>query len=182
MQNYSLPFKATDKLIELGGGDNPMIRPNVDVRPGPKVDLIADLNEPLPIESESYDGVLGQFLLEHLRLPKLRGFISEVHRILKPGGTAVIITANLVEQAKVLIEREEWNDDLIYMVFGGTPDYPENYHHCSLSPQYALKLFGEAGFNSVTIYEHPVAKQIWGGHSTDMIIEAKKSGVIITRS
>jgi SAM-dependent methyltransferase len=78
----------------------------VDIRPGSKVAIVADLNEPLPIESESYDGVFSQFLLEHLRLPKLRGFLSELHRILKPGGIAVIITANLLEQAKVLVERE----------------------------------------------------------------------------
>jgi len=168
--------------MELGGGpDHPVFRPNLDVRPGPCVDIVANLNEPLPIESESYDGVFSQFLLEHLRLTKLRGFLSEVHRILKPGGMAVIITANLLEQAKVLVEREEWNDDLIYMVFGGNPDYPENYHHCSLSPQYALKLFRGAGFHRITIFEHPVAKQIWG-KSTDMIIQAEKSGARIMRS
>lgn len=173
-------------MIEFGGGDNPVFLENLDVRSGPKVTLVADLNEPLPVESESYDGVFSQFLLEHLRLPKLRGFLSEVHRILKPNGTGVIICANLLEQAKVLIEREDWDDDMIHMVFGGKPDYLENYHHLGLSPKYAVKLLAEADFGEVTIYEHPVAKQIWG-RSTDMIIHAKKvmpreTGVRITRS
>lgn len=181
MQGYLLPFKRGDKVIELGGGDNPVFRPNVDIRAGSTVDIVGDLNEPLPIESESYDGVFSQFLMEHLRLSKVRGFISEVYRILKPGGIAVIITANLLEQAKALIEREEWDDDLIRMVFGGNPDYEENYHHSSMSPRYAIRLFREAGFNTVTIYEHPVAKAIMG-RSTDMIIEARKSGARITRS
>ena len=186
MQGYSLPFKPTDKVIELGGGDNPVFRPNVDVRPGPKVDITADLNERLPFDSDQFDGIFSQFLLEHLRLPKLRGFLSEVYRILKPNGLAVIICANLLEQARVLIEREEWNDDVIYMVFGGNPDYLENYHHLGLSPAYAVKLLAEAGFGEVAIYEHPLAKQIWG-HSTDMIIHAKKvkpqeTGVRIARS
>lgn len=181
MPNYLLPFKPGDKVLELGGGDRAQFHPNLDVREGPGVDIVADLNEPLPIDSESYDGVFSQFLMEHLRLSKVRGFISEIHRILKPGGTAVIITANLLEQAKALIEREEWNDDLITMVFGGNPDYPENYHHSSMSPQYAIKLFKEAGFNSITIYEHPVAIAIMG-RSTDMIIQAQKSGAVIARS
>lgn len=175
MAEYFLPFKAEDRLIELGGGENPVIHPNVDLRPGPMVDTVADLNEPLPLDSDSYDGVFSQFLLEHLRLSKLRGFLVEMHRILKPGGVAVVITANLLEQANILIEREEWNDDLIYMVYGGNPDYPENYHRLGLSPQYAIKLFKEAGFHSITLYEHPVAKAIWG-KSTDIIIEARKSG------
>ena len=178
---YTLPFAQSDQVIELGGGDTPVFPTNVDSRPGPHTTLVADLNEPLPLENDSYDGVFSQFLLEHLRLPKLRGFLMEVHRILKPGGIAVIITANLLEQARVLIEREEWEDDLIYMIFGGKPDYPENYHHSSLSPQYAFRLFKEAGFVEVTFYEHPVAKQIMG-RSTDMIIEARKSGARITRS
>lgn len=180
MQGYSFPFKAEDRLIELGGGDFPVIRPNVDCRQLPTVDIVADLEGPLPLESESYDGVLAKFLLEHLRIHRVKGFISEVHRILKPGGVAVIITANLLEQAKVLIEREEWNNDVIYMVFGGTPDYPSNYHRSSSSPEYAIKLFGEAGFHSITIYEWPPSKEIWG-RATDMVIEARKSGARIAR-
>jgi SAM-dependent methyltransferase len=179
MQVFSQLFNlgADARVIELGGGDNPTLRPNVDIRPGPNVDIVADLNEPLPLESDYYDRVFSQFLMEHLRLPRLRGFISEVHRILKPGGIALIITANLLEQARVIIDKDskgEMADDLIYMIFGGNPDYPENYHHCSLTPNYAMRLFREVGFYKVDIYEHPVAVSIMG-RSTDMIIQAQKS-------
>lgn len=167
MPRYSLPFKPGDRLIELGGGDRPLFHPNVDCYQLPTVDIVADLEEPLLTENDSYDGVFSQFLMEHLRLTKVRGFISEIYRILKPGGITVIITANLLEQAKRLIEVEEWEDSTIQMIFGGNPDFPENYHRSSLSPKYALKLFREAGFQSVDIFEHPGAK-------TDMIIEARK--------
>lgn len=171
------------KVIELGGGDNPVLRPNVDLRDGPKVDIITDLNEPLPLESDYYDRVFSQFLMEHLKLSKVRGFISEVHRILKPGGMAVIITSNLLEQARVIIERDEQGrmaDDLIQMVFGGNPDYEENYHHSSLTPGYAGKLFKQSGFYTVEIFEHPVAVSIMG-RSTDMILKATKSKAVIVR-
>lgn len=190
MQGYSLPFKPTDEVLEIGCGDNPMrhdqLWQTMDSRRLPTVDIVCDVNEGIPIGSEHYDGVYSSFLLEHLRLPKLRGFLSEVYRILKSEGTAVIICSNLLDQARVLIEREEWNDDMVYMVFGGNPDYLENYHHLGLSPKYAVKLLAEAGFGEVTIFEHPVAKQIWG-RSTDMIIHAKKvkvgkTGPTITRS
>lgn len=137
----------------------------------------------LPSNRNLPDGTLaivgeGMYVIPFKQTDNVRDFISEVHRILKPGGVAVIICSNLLEQAKILIEREEWDDDLIHMVYGGKPDYPENYHHLGLSPQYAIKLFSEAGFHSVTIYEHPVAKAIWG-RSSDMIIEAQKSRAVI---
>jgi len=173
----------SDRVVELGGGDNP-IQPgrwtNVDFRPLPRVDIVANLEESLPIKSESCDGVFSKFLLEHIRLSKLRGLISEIHRILKPQGTAVIVTSNLLEQARVLIETERWNDDLIYMIFGGNPDESWNYHHSSLSPQYATQLFSEAGFHQVEIFEWPPSKAIWG-RATEMVIQAQKSGARIIK-
>ncbi len=158
--------------IEIGGDDSPLIRPNVDVRPGPQVDLVADANFPLPLEGEKYDGVYSSFLLEHLRLPRLRQFLSELHRILKQGGVALVITANLWEQAQVITERE-LTDDMVFMLFGGNPDAEWNYHHLGLSPSYARKLFREAGFSQVEIHEWLPAKQIWG-RSTDMVVRAVK--------
>jgi len=182
MNSYTLPFKQGNIVIELGGDpEHPYFRPNVNIVGGPAVDMVADLNNQFPLESESYDGVFGNFVMEHIRHAKLRQFISELHRILRPSGIVVMITSNLLEQAKVLVERESWNDDLIYMIFGGNPDYAGNYHHTGYSPEYIIKLFKEAGFNSVTIYKHPVAIQIMG-RSTDMIVQARKSGARITRS
>ena len=182
--SYPLPFKFSDRVLELGGGNNAIFPENIDIRPGAKTTIVADLNEPFPIENETYDGVFGNFIMEHIYLSRLRQFLSELHRILKPGGVACIITSNLLQQCQVLLEKEqsgEINDDVIHMLFGGNPDETWNYHHSSLTPQYAIKLFREAGFHGVAIYEHPVARQIWG-RSTDMILEARKSRARIERS
>jgi len=170
---YSLPFKPNDKVLEVGGGDRPQFHPNIDIREGPSVDIVADLNEPLPVEAESYDGVFGMYIIEHISWRRVRQFISEAHRVLRPGGVTVQITANLLEQAKQLVETAEWKDNLVCQIFGDN-DYPENTHRCGFSPQYAIKLFRETGFHEVTIYEHPATK-------TDMIIQAKKSGARIAR-
>lgn len=168
-----LPFKPGDKVIELGGGDRPVVRPNVDMRPLPTVDIVANLEEPLPIENEQFDGVFSMYAIEHLNRRRVRGFISEVHRILKPNGVAIIVTANLLEQMKLLLSKQEWEDADIGTIFGDQ-DYPENTHKNGFSPAYAIKLFSEAGFREVTIYEHPDCK-------TDMILEARKSGAMIIR-
>lgn len=177
---YDLPFKPGNRVLEVGGGDKPYFRPNLDCRQLPTVDIVADLNEAWPVESEAYEGIFGNFILEHISWRTVRQFISETYRVLRPGGIAVIITSNLLEQARLLVDTQEWNDELICMIFGDN-DYPENTHRCGLSPQYAVKLFREAGFHSITIYEHPMAKQITG-RSTDMILQAQKSGARIMRS
>ena len=53
-----------------------------------KADILADLNEPLPIESEVADTVISLSVMEHLREPQV--FLGEAHRILKRGGTMVL--------------------------------------------------------------------------------------------
>lgn len=174
MQAYTLPFRPGDKVLEVGGGDRPTFRPNLDCRQLPTVDIVADLSEPWPVESESFDGVFGHYIIEHIAWRHVRSFISECHRALRPNGIVVMITANLLEQARALVEASEWNDDLVCQIFGDN-DYPENTHRCGFSPTYATKLFREAGFHEVTIFEHPACK-------TDLIIQARKSKVKIGRS
>lgn len=53
-----------------------------------KADILADLNESLPIESEVADTVMSLSVMEHLREPQV--FLNEAHRILKPGGSIVL--------------------------------------------------------------------------------------------
>ena len=163
---YTLPFKSSDKIIELGGGENCLYHPNVDVRPGPQTDFTADFNKELPITSEEFDGVFCRFAIEHISWRHVTGFVKECYRILKPGGKAVIITANLLEQAKRLVNAEQFDDDLVCMIFGGN-DYPENTHRCGFSPESATRLFQNIGFSEIIILP-------FGDLRTDMIIEATK--------
>ena len=177
----ALPFNPGARLIELGGGNQPILHPNLDVRLGPNVAIVADFNRPLPIPSNSYDGLLCKFVIEHLSWKKVRQFIHETHRILTPGGIGFFITANLLEQARKLVEAPEWNDDLICMLFGGqnieSDDWYRTWmpeaHHCGFSPKYAETLFKAAGYYEVKVYPLP-------GCDTDMVILAKKSAVAVT--
>lgn len=178
---YKLPFNDSARVVELGGGQSPMFHPNIDARSLDGVDIVADVSEPLPLETEAWDGVYSAFLLEHLPMQKVRPFLSEVHRVLVPGGAAVLITANLEEQARLLLERERWDDRLVHMVFGGDPPYPENYHRSSMRPEMLARLLLEAGFHQVAFYEHPVAKQLWG-RSTDVIVHVVKSKAKVERN
>jgi SAM-dependent methyltransferase len=53
-----------------------------------RADIVADLNEPLPIEDQVADTVVSFQVLEHLREPC--GMLSEAFRILRPGGRMVL--------------------------------------------------------------------------------------------
>lgn len=53
-----------------------------------KADIVANLNEPLPIESAIADTVLSFSVMEHLSEPQK--MLSEAYRILKPGGSMIL--------------------------------------------------------------------------------------------
>jgi SAM-dependent methyltransferase len=59
----------------------------LDSRGVPGVDVVADLNERLPFKSEQFDAVNADQVLEHIG--DLPGLVSEVHRVLRPGGFLV---------------------------------------------------------------------------------------------
>ena len=53
-----------------------------------KADIVADLNEPLPIDSEVADTILTFSVMEHLRKPQQ--FLEESYRILKRKGSIIL--------------------------------------------------------------------------------------------
>lgn len=165
---YQLPFNNSQKLIELGGGENPVIRPNADIRALPTVDIIADFNvQPLPIESNAYDGVYCSYILEHISWRKIRSFVAETSRILKPEGVAVFVIPNTKAQFMWALKHENWDEKISQCVFGDQ-DYPDNAHKAALSPEYIITVFREAGFSDIIVIPH-------GEFKTDMIVEAKKA-------
>lgn len=54
---------------------------------------IADLNEDLPYEDNTFDMIFSDQLLEHVY--RTDHLLDEMHRILKPGGVVITITPNL---------------------------------------------------------------------------------------
>jgi len=160
------------KVCELGGGEKPQFSRklgngiNVDVRPGENVDVVANFEEPLPLPSDEFDMIVSAFALEHISWRKVSQFISEMYRILKMQGRAIIVTANLLEQARLLVNKFEWDLNDLCMVFGDL-DYPENSHKSSMSPELAVRLFTDAGFSTVSIVSLERCM-------TDMQIQAEK--------
>jgi predicted SAM-dependent methyltransferase len=164
--SYNLPFSEGQKIIELGGGQFPRFRPNVDIRKEDTVDLVADFDDPLPLNPNEWHGVFCSYVLEHISYRKIKQFITEVHRILKPGGIAVFITANTEAQMEWVLGQKDW-DDRASSILYGDQDYKDNTHKNTLSPKYVFKLLQELGYKDIFVMP-------WGELGTDMIIEAKK--------
>jgi SAM-dependent methyltransferase len=61
---------------------------SANIAPALKPDLVIDFNAPLPIESARYDNVLSLNTLEHVY--EDRQLVSEMLRVLKPGGRFII--------------------------------------------------------------------------------------------
>lgn len=90
-----------------------------------KADINADLNKPLPIESDVADTVVSLSVLEHLCEPQM--MLNEAFRILKPGGAMVL-----------QVPWQWWIHEAPYDFFRYTP--------------YGLKyLFEKAGFVDVVV-------------------------------
>ena len=77
-----------NRVLDIGCGRKKLEGAvGLDQNPYPHVDIVADLNQRLPIDDASYDIVHADQVLEHVA--NLIGLLGEIHRILKPGGSLV---------------------------------------------------------------------------------------------
>ena len=78
-----LPVNA--QIVDVGAGGRRIVPDvlTIDATPGQGVDLVADIHK-IPLDGESVDCVVCTGTLEHVRDP--RQVITEIQRILKPGG------------------------------------------------------------------------------------------------
>jgi SAM-dependent methyltransferase len=85
---------AAPTRLHLGCGRTPLAGwVNLDRRPGPGVDVVADLDRcagtPLPFADDSVDEFLGSHVLEHIRDPL--PLFQELHRVARPGARATFL-------------------------------------------------------------------------------------------
>ncbi|MBK1989592.1 methyltransferase domain-containing protein [Sphaerospermopsis aphanizomenoides BCCUSP55] len=79
------------KVLDIGCGRNKLANSvGMDFLDLPGVDIVADLNQPLPIADEEFEVVHANQVLEHIE--NIIDLVYEVHRILKPGGIFIAHT------------------------------------------------------------------------------------------
>lgn len=80
-------------VLNLGSGKNYIQGAvNVDINPIYKPDILADIEQSLPFENESFDFVICSDVLEHLEMPGKT--MEEIYRILDQNGKAIFSVPN----------------------------------------------------------------------------------------
>jgi len=80
------------KILDVGCGANKTPGAiGLDNNPRTAADVIHDLGEfPYPFADNEFDRVVSSHVVEHV--PDVMGFITELHRITRPGGTIFLLT------------------------------------------------------------------------------------------
>lgn len=107
-----------------------------------------NLNPKLPLEDQSFDAVLNTVSVQYLQYPE--AIFSEIHRILKPGGIAIVSFSNRMFYQKAI---QAWRDgseadrvELVQRYFRSVPglSQPEVIARQSQVPSF-LQMLGMGG-------------------------------------
>ena len=146
--------------VHLGPGQRNYLQDwiNVDANfVSAKIDVWADLRNPLPFPDASVDAFYSHHVIEHLPDARLPFHFAEMYRCLKPGGVIRVGGPNGEMAAKKLIER-----DIAWF-----SDFPDNRasvggryanfilcrgeHLTILTPSYLTEIAEGAGFQGVVV-------------------------------
>ena len=89
-------FQAAREYLQIGCG--PQIAAgfvNLDYLWVPGVDVVRDLNRPLPFPADRFTGIFTEHRLEHFDDLRLRAVLGEARRVLRPGGRIHIVVPSL---------------------------------------------------------------------------------------
>lgn len=131
------------KIYNLGAGDMGKQEGiiNVDIRPLPNVDIVADVAK-LPLPDNEADVVMSRNLIEHFGRHEYKDVLKEWMRVLKKGGVLRIETVDmgLLMDKWRNIPEENWLDGVL-----GAQTYPENFHKMSFTRERLEKDFEALG-------------------------------------
>lgn len=138
--------KRNDTRIKLNlgcGRDHRAGWVNIDALAELKPDLVHDLSQPLPFANGSVNEVLAQDILEHFTKEDLIGVVSEIGRVLKPGGTLTVRVPNIDAIFEQLANYPDARNQFIY----GTTEETGIFgaHKVGFTPLFLTSLMLEHG-------------------------------------
>jgi len=128
---------------------------NSDQKEGPGVDISCDIREGLPLQTDSIDYAVSIHALPEIPYPELVPALTELHRVLKPGGVLRLALPDL-DRA---IDAYRRGDDSYFLVpddevrsLGGKLIVQVTWYGYSRSlftRDFTAELLGKAGFRQV---------------------------------
>lgn len=136
----------------------------LDIDPAVKPDIAASLTDMNTVKDASMDAVWSSHNLEHLEDFQVPTALGEIHRVLKPGGFALITLPDLKLIAKLVLDGKA--DEVLYkspagpitpldMLFGHQASQARGNHHMAHRTGFTAERLGrklaEAGFAEVRV-------------------------------
>ena len=126
---------------------------NSDVRPGPGVDLVADLVKGLPVKDESFDAVVSIHALCELGVWDQVPVLKEIHRVLVPGGVLRLSLPDLDINIRQYQARNQKHFELyMWDTLAGNFITQVLWHstvRCFYTKEFIEELLKKAGFSQV---------------------------------
>lgn len=139
--------------LDICGGEYPYGNGflNVDVRPLPKVDIVADVTKGLHFADETVDEILSCGTLEHFYIPTVMDVLKEMRRVLKRGGKLTVGVPNLNAILSVFGQGEMDFQLFNQYIFGSVQkdNNPYNVHRSLWDADHLVRAMEEAGFTNV---------------------------------
>jgi predicted SAM-dependent methyltransferase len=133
---------------------------NLDYRWVPGVDVVWDLNRPLPFPADRFRGIFTEHCLEHFTDARLLAVLGEAHRVLRPGGRIRIVVPSLeIHAQRYLATRTDADAEparIINRVFYSGHDWMTSSHwvndghHCIHDLATLAGHLRTAGFTAIT--------------------------------
>jgi hypothetical protein len=136
----------------------------VDIEESVQPDIIADLTDLSPIESNTADALWSSHCVEHLYQSQVPGALSEFHRVLSSDGFAVILVPDLQAVAERIVNDKF--DEPVYtssmgpvsahdMFYGFGPSIAAGHtsmaHRCGFTPTILVNLLNATNFAEYAI-------------------------------
>lgn len=160
-----------EHFLEIGPGENSLGKDwdAMDMVYRPHVNIQHDARKfPYPIPNRTYSIVYMSHILEHIPWFQTKECLTEVKRILRPGGTIEIWVPDLAKLIEgflnpSLIEKDGWykhnpNKDPTIWLNGRLFTYgpgEENWHRAAFTREYLTQCLAEAGFVDMFPLEKP---------------------------
>jgi SAM-dependent methyltransferase len=109
-----------------------------------------DLTRPLPLADKSVAAVFSSHVFEHLFRDEVRRLITEIHRVLIPGGVCRVVVPDL-EKVVAGYDPESPERFLSALFEADTRDAVKNGHHWGFTGASLKKLFKDCGFATAEV-------------------------------
>jgi predicted O-linked N-acetylglucosamine transferase (SPINDLY family)/predicted SAM-dependent methyltransferase len=138
--------------LHIGGTEKKEGWKILNIQPGPNVDFVGDCSDLGQFADASVDELYASHVLEHLgHQSELARALQGFHRILKPGGKAMISVPDFEILCRLFLDPRATTLDRFHVmrfVFGGQMD-EHDFHRVGLTHEFLLQLLLQAGFSRV---------------------------------